>query len=104
MERKTSSSDTGIRQPLIRVVADRFRHFRPWESPRALKVQRTERPWRLRPAAHAGVKSHGSSASAASRAPEANAVTVIEVGLVVRARWAYFDSMGLTVSYCTHCR
>jgi len=34
----------GIRQPLIRVAADRFTHFRRWESPGALKTQRTERP------------------------------------------------------------
>src|SRR5271166_3838180 len=45
IERKTSNSDDAIRQPPIRVVADRFRHFRSPESPTALKVQRTAQPW-----------------------------------------------------------
>src|SRR5271165_4545373 len=45
IERKTSNSGDAIRQPPIRVVADRFRHFRSRESPTALKVQRTAQPW-----------------------------------------------------------
>src|SRR5271166_3395675 len=45
IERKASNSDGDIRQPPIRVVADRFRHFRSRESPSALKVHRTEQPW-----------------------------------------------------------
>src|SRR5208337_3100175 len=44
IERKTSNSGDAIRQPPIRVVADRFRHFRSRESPTALKVQRTAQP------------------------------------------------------------
>jgi hypothetical protein len=35
MVRKTSSSDAGMGQPPIRVVAYRFRHFRRRESPTA---------------------------------------------------------------------
>src|SRR5208283_1399901 len=45
IERKTSNSDGDIRQPPIRVVGHRFRHFRARESPSALKVHRTEQPW-----------------------------------------------------------
>src|SRR5208337_1787438 len=48
IERKTSNSGDAIRQPPIRVVADRFRHFRSRESPTALKVQRTAQPCRYR--------------------------------------------------------
>src|SRR5208283_2139771 len=44
IERKTSNSGDAIRQPPIRVVADRFRHFRSRESPTALKVQRIAQP------------------------------------------------------------
>src|SRR5665213_2369287 len=42
--RKTSNSDEAIRQPPIRVVADRFRHFRSRESPRPLKFRELNSP------------------------------------------------------------
>src|SRR5271157_1474266 len=45
IERKISNSDAGMRQPPIRVVAYRFRHFRPRESQSSVTDRRTERPW-----------------------------------------------------------
>src|SRR5208283_679777 len=45
MVRKTSSSDAGMGQPPIRVVAYRFRHFRPRESPdRTSKLREMNSP------------------------------------------------------------